>query len=122
MTRDKKNFRTMAIGMVIIISFSGAMHVYLIKKKAIKAHRYEPTYGRTPNANAEDSLVTGGGTVEGEVVAVSFDKFFLRINKKVQPFGVDDGNFPTVGHKISVSYAGGRPPKAVHFQPLPEGR
>ena len=111
----------MAIGMAIIISFSAAMHVYLIRKKAIKAHRYEPTYGRTPAAPQEDTLLAGGGTLEGEVIAVSFDKFFLRSNGKVQTFGVDDGRFPVVGQKISVSYAGGRPPKAVHFQELPEG-
>ncbi len=121
MTRDQKTFRSMAIGMAVIIGFSAAMHVYLIKKKAIKAHRYEPTYGDKPAEQPDKALLAGGGTVEGEVIAVSFDKFFLRINDKVQPFSVSDRALPKVGQRLSVSYAGGRPPQAVEFQELPVG-
>lgn len=111
----------MAIGMAIIISFSAAMHVFLIRRKAIKAHRYEPTYGNQPKEPADQTLLAGGGTVEGEVIAVSFDKFFLRVNGKVQPFMVQQRAMPEVGQKLSVSYAGGRPPQAVDFQELPPG-
>lgn len=121
MTRDQKTFRSMAIGMAIIISFSATMHVFLIRRKAIKAHRYEPTYGNQPTESADKTLLAGGGTVEGEVIAVSFDKFFLRVNGKVQPFMVQQRAMPEVGQRLSVSYAGGRPPQAVDFQELPAG-
>ena len=65
MTRDQKTFRSMAIGMAIIISFSAAMHVFLIRRKAIKAHRYEPTYGNQPKEPADQTLLAGGGIATG---------------------------------------------------------
>lgn len=112
MTQDQKTFRSMAVGMALIIGFSAAMHLYLIKKKAIQANRYEPSFERKAE-NPDELLLTGGGTLEGEVVAASFDKFFLRVNGKVQPFLLGDLTMPEVGTTVSVSFAGGRPPTAT---------
>lgn len=119
MTEDRKTLKSMLISMVLIIGFSAAMQVYLIKKKAIQVNRYEPTYDR----KAEDPdaiLLAGGGTIKGEVAAVSFDKFFLRVNDKVQPFLVGDLTMPQVGSTVSVSFVGGRPPTATLIVGPPE--
>lgn len=107
----------MLIGMVVIIAFSAGMHVFLLRKKAIRAYRYEPTYGDKPGENVGEKLLQGGGTVHGEVIAVSFDKFFLRLNDQVQPFAIGGLKMPEVGQTVAVSYAGGRPPTAVEIQP-----
>ena len=60
-----------------------------------------------------------GGTVEGEVIAVSFDKFFLRVDGNVQPFAVGQLRMPEVGKSISVTYSGGRPPTSLEIQDEP---
>ncbi len=112
MTQDQKTFKSMTIGMALIIGFSAAMHLYLIKKNAIQANRYEPVFEQKAE-NPEELLLTGGGTLEGEVVAASFDKFFLRVNNKVQPFLLGQLTMPEVGTTVSVSFAGGRPPTAT---------
>ena len=110
----------MVVAMAIIIGFSSAMHVYLIKKKAIKAHRYEPTYGERAKPTASKAF-SDKGVVEGEVIAVSFDKFFLRINDRVQPFKVAQHPLPQVGQRLSISYAGGDPPVVEEMRELPPG-
>lgn len=110
----------MVVAMAIIIGFSSAMHVYLIKKKAIKAHRYEPTYGERVKPSAPKPF-SDRGVVEGEVIAVSYDKFFLRINDKVQPFKVSGQALPQVGQQLSISYAGGDPPLVEEMRELPPG-
>lgn len=107
----------MVVGMAIIIGCSGAMHVFLIKKKALRTHRYTPQYGKTPE-NPEEKLLEGGGARSGEVVAVSADKFFLRISdREVQPFNIGTLQMPTVGSRVTVAFAGGRPPQAVEILP-----
>ncbi len=105
------------IGMAIIISFSATMHVYLLKKKAIRAYRYEPTYGEAPASDPSDRFLEGNGTVKGEVIAVSFDKFFLRVDGNVQPFAVGQLAMPDAGKSITVYYTGGRPPTALEIHP-----
>lgn len=106
-------------GMAIIISFSAAMHVFLLKKKAIRAYRYEPAYGSQPAADPSDRFLYGNGKVKGEVIAVSFDKFFLRVDGNVQPFAVGQLRMPEVGKSISVTYGGGRPPTSLEIQDEP---
>lgn len=106
--------------MAIIIGFSSTMHVYLVKKKAIKAHRYEPAYGEQAKPAASNAF-SDKGVVEGEVIAVSFDKFFLRISDRVQPFKVTQQPLPQVGQRISISYAGGDPPVVEEIRELPSG-
>lgn len=108
----------MLVGMVVIISFSAVMHVFLLKKKAIRAYRYKPTYGDKPDEDPSTKLLEGGGTVSGEVIAVSFDKFFLRLEGKVQPFAIGQLKMPEVGTKVAVSFVGGRPPSAVEIRPV----
>lgn len=104
------------MGMAIIISFSAAMHIFLLKKKAIRAYRYEPTYGTQPAADPSDRFLQGNGKVKGEVIAVSFDKFFLRVDGNVQPFAVGQLRMPEVGNSISVTYSGGRPPTSLEIE------
>jgi hypothetical protein len=116
MTADQKHWRRMLIGMALIIGFSGAMHVYLIRKGALQENRYEPSYGDQPEKPGE-ALLQGGGTRTGDVIAVSYDKFFLRIDDKVQPFLLGNLPMPDVGERVTVSFAGGRPPQAVDIVP-----
>lgn len=98
----------MMVGMALIICFSGVMHVYLVRKKAIRTHRYQPQYGKTPGS-PEQKLLENGGTLQGEVVAVSFDKFFLRSgNNKVQPVAIGTLPMPEVGKRVTVTVTGGK--------------
>jgi hypothetical protein len=112
MTADQRRLKSMLVGMAVIIGFSGTMHVYLVRKKAIRTHRYEPQYGDSKPL-PKQGLAEGKGTVEGEVVAVSFDKFFLRTNGRVQPFATGSLKMPSVGEVVAVSYEGGSPPTAL---------
>jgi hypothetical protein len=112
MTADQKKLKSMLVGMAIIIGFSGTMHVFLVRKKALRTHRYQPQYGNTPG-QAADPLAEGTGTLRGEVIAVSFDKFFLRADGKVQPIAIGTLRMPEVGMQVVVGFEGGTPPKAV---------
>lgn len=111
MTADQKRLKTMAVGMAIIITCSAAMHVFLIKKKAIRTHRYEPQFGQTEPTDKQAGLAPS--TLQGEVIAVSFNKFFLRANDKVQPIIIGTLRMPEVGQQITVSHSGGSNPTAV---------
>ena len=111
MTADQKRWKTLLIGMALIIGFSGVFHIYLVRKKALRTHRYTPQYAGTPAAS-EDSGLDQDGAMEGEVVAVSYDKFFLRDGKRVQQFSVGTLRMPRVGDRISIAYTAGKPPTA----------
>lgn len=121
MSADQKHLKKMLIGMAVIICFSAMMHVFLLKKKAIRVHRYEPEYGKTPTAAEKPGL--GAGTLKGEVVAVSFDKFFLRSEEKVVPMKIGTLRMPEVGQILTVTHKGGETPEAVtiavDFDPAP---
>lgn len=121
MTADQKHLRKMVVGMAIIICFSAMMHVFLLKKKAIRVHRYEPEYGKTPTPQSTPG--SQAGTLRGEVVAVSFDKFFLRSEDKVRPVAVGSLRMPEVGQILTVTHKGGEVPEAVtiavDFDPEP---
>lgn len=112
MTADQKRWRMLLIGMTLIIGFSGVMHVFLVKRKAIRTHRYEPQYGGAPRAPSVN-LQEGEGEVEGEVLAASYDKFFLRVGGLVQPIAIGDQRMPEVGDLVTISYRGGTPPTAL---------
>ncbi len=122
MTADQKHLKKMVIGMAVIICFSAMMHVFLLKKKALRVHRYEPEYGKTPGPAATPGIAAG--TLQGEVVAVSFDKFFLRSNDKVQPIAIGTLRMPEVGQVLTITHKGGEVPEAVtiavDFDPEPE--
>lgn len=109
---DKATFRTMAIGFILICGFSGIMHQFLIRKKGFKTKHYEPSYERKA-ADPNALLLEGGGTVTGEVVAVSFDKFFVQLGDRMQPFLVGELEMPKSGTTVAVSYTSGRPPTAL---------
>ena len=114
MTSDQKTLKRMLVSMAIIIGFSASMHVYLIQKKAIKTHRYEPVFESQPQLSTA-RLPEPGTPIEGVVIAVSYDQFFLRLGEKVQPIKVGDLRMPEVGQRISVIFSAGDPPQATHI-------
>jgi hypothetical protein len=115
-TADQKRWKTLLGGMALIIAFSASFHVFLVKRKAIRTHRYTPQYGATPSL-PEIVALEGDGVIEGEVVAVSYDKFFLRTQDRVQAFAVGSLKMPRVGDRITIAYQGGDPPTAEKLLP-----
>lgn len=92
------------------------MHRLLVKKGNLYLYRTEVQY----NLKKKDStgeMREGVGVVEGEVGAVSFDKFFLKLpNGKLQPVLRGELKAPKAGEMVSVTYAGGNPPKALMIE------
>lgn len=117
MTADQKRLKTMMVGMALIISLSGVMHVYLVRKKAIRTHRYEPQYGNTSNEKKTSTEMPG--SLRGEVIAVSYDKFFLRADGEVQTIAIGVLRMPEVGQTITVTHQGGTALTAVAIQDAP---
>ena len=96
------------------------MHKFVMKKENLYIERYEPRFNQE-KVDPATLLLEGGGELKGEVIAVSFDKFFLRQAGKVQPFMLgQDNEMPKVGQVYKVSYVSGRPPTCVTINPVGE--
>lgn len=113
---DQKTFRMMAIGFALICVFSAIMHGFLVRKKGFKTKHYEPTYERH-QADPNNLLLEGGGTLSGEVVAVSFDRFFLQVGDRMQPFLIGELTMPESGAQVDVTFTSGAPPQALLIVP-----
>ena len=94
------------------------MHVIMVKRGNLYLERSAPRY----NLETEDvsgAMLEGVGVVEGEVSAVSHSQFYLRLKDgKLQEILQGELEMPTVGTIVSVTYAGGRPPKALLIKTL----
>ena len=106
----------MVFGFLIICVCCAFMHRILVNKGNLYLYRTEVQY----NVNKKDTtgnMREGVGVVEGEVGAVSYDKFFLKLNNgKLQPILRGELELPEVGERLSVTYAGGNPPKALMIE------
>ena len=114
---DKKTFRRMSIGFVIICVCCGIMHMIMIRKGNMYLERSKPRYN-LEKKDTEGTMREGVGTVTGEVGAVSVGKFFLNMeNDRLQTILIGELEMPKVGSVIRVTYAGGQPPKALMIEP-----
>ena len=106
----------MVIGFIVICICCAIMHVIMVRKGNLYLERSKPRY------NLEKKDVTGlmeegVGVVKGEVAAVSVDKFFLTLQDgKMQTILLGELDRPVVGDFINVTYAGGKPPKALMIE------
>lgn len=117
MTDDKTTRRRMVMGFVLICLGCSVMHVLMVRNGNMYLERSEPRYN-LEKPDTAGTMKEGVGVVEGQVAAVSTDKFFLTLKDgKMQTFLLDELDHPEVGSLISVTYAGGDPPKALMFKP-----
>ena len=106
----------MIIGFVIICFCCAIMHQILVRKGNLYIQRSKPRYV-LDKKDVTGEMKEGVGVVQGEVTAVSYDKFFLRMpDGKNQTFLRGDVPLPQVGNRIAVTYAGGNPPKALMLE------
>ena len=89
------------------------MHQVLVRKGNLYIERSKPRYS-LDKKDTSGEMKEGVGVVHGEVSAVSYDKFFLkRDNGDTATLLRGDVELPSVGSNVSVTYAGGEPPKAL---------
>lgn len=110
LTADQKNARLMLGGMLAIITLSLGMHVFLVKEGALPTERELAPKPKSQMSTTKPSPYPAKGQRTGEVVAVSFDRFYLQTDGLVLPFGMGDIKTPEVGETITVSYGPGDPP------------
>lgn len=92
------------------------MHVNMVKKGNLYIERSKPRYNLEVK-DVKGDLREGVGVVKGEVSAVSYDQFFLIMpDESLQAFLLGDVETPKVGTLITVTYAGGDPPKALMLE------
>ena len=101
---------------IVICICCAIMHVIMVRRGNLYLERSKPRYN-LEKKDTEGTMLEGVGTIEGEVGAVSVDKFFLlRDNDELQPILIGDLKMPRVGTVIKVTYAGGKPPKALMIE------
>ena len=106
----------MVVGFIVICICCGIMHAIMVSKGNLYLERSKPRYN-LEKKDTEKTMLDGVGTIEAEVGAVSVDKFFLlKDNGELQPILVGELKMPEVGTVISVTYAGGTPPKALMIE------
>ena len=106
----------MSIGFIIICIACGIMHVIMVKKGNLYLERSKPRYN-LEKKDTDGTMRDGVGVIAGEVGAVSHDQFFLNLpDGKIQAILIDQLTMPTVGTRITVTYAGGTPPKALMWE------
>lgn len=89
------------------------MHYLLVTKGNMYIKRGEPRYN-LEKKDATGEMKDGVGTVTGLVTATSYDKFFLTLpDGRIQTMLLGELAVPQVGIKLTVTYAGGDPPKAL---------
>lgn len=94
------------------------MHVILVKRGNLYLERSKPRY-TLDKKDTSGTMLEGVGTVYGEVSAVSADKLYLQLpDGKIQEILRGDADMPQAGQRISVTYTGGRPPKALSIRKL----
>ncbi len=109
---DRKTRRTMLMGFLLICSLSGVMHVIMVERSSMRLQRYEPVFD-VQQERPEDMLLTGGGSITGEIAATSHDRFFVQVDGRLQPFLIGELEMPKAGRVLTVTYVGGRPPQAL---------
>jgi hypothetical protein len=116
---DKTTMKSMLIGFVLICCCCGVMHYILVSKGNLYLERSKPRYA-LDKKDTTGEMKEGVGVVRGEVSAASYDKFFLKLpNGKLQPILTGELKTPSAGSVISVTYAGGSPPKALMIEDVP---
>ena len=106
----------MVIGFIVICICCGIMHVIMVKKGNLYLERSKPRYN-LEKRDVTGTMEDGVGVVKGEVAAVSVDKFFLTLKDgKLQTILLDELESPVVGETVNVTYAGGKPPKALMIE------
>lgn len=117
MKDDKTTFRRMTIGFIVICICCAMMHLIMVKKGNLYLERSKPRYN-LEKQDEDRTMLEGVGTIQGEVGAVSTDKFFLNMdNDKLQTILIGDLEMPEVGAVVEVTYVGGKPPKALMIKP-----
>ena len=120
-SKDARDFRKMVIGMAVIIASSLFLHITVFSKKE-RAYRHLPTVtGAEPVASpSADVSVTQGPPVEGKVVAIGTERFYLDsgVGKRwMFLFGSLEPH-PVLDQKIRVHYQQGTPPTALKVEEL----
>ncbi len=116
MRDDKTTKKRMVIGFIVICICCGIMHVIMVKKGNLYLERSKPRYN-LDKRDLTGTMEDGVGVVKGEVAAVSVDKFFLTLEDgKLQTILLDELESPVVGDIVNVTYAGGKPPKALMIE------
>lgn len=115
-TDDKKTFKTMASGFVLICLCCSVMHYILVTKGNMYIQRAKPRYN-LEKKDTTGKMREGVGTVVGLVSAASFDKFYLVLpDGKTQTFLLGELAAPEAGERLTVTYTGGDPPKALMLE------
>ncbi len=114
---DRRNFRRLVIGFLIMCTLSGFMHVYLVGRGVIKPYRMKPNY-QVEEKQTNPEFLKQGEAVVGVISAVSYDKFYVKLESKNQQFLRGQLTPPEVGTRVKVIFAQGTPPVALKVEPV----
>ena len=108
-------------GFILICICCGFMHRMMVSKGNLYIQRSKPRYNLEKKDIAGD-MKEGVGVVEGVISAVSYDKFYLILpDGKAQGILRGELESPEAGSRVSVTYAGGTPPKALVLKEISPG-
>lgn len=90
----------------------------MVTRGNLYLERSKPRYTLDKKDTVGD-MKEGVGEIEGEVSAVSYDRYFLTLaDGKTQAFLKGELELPQAGSRVSVTYAGGTPPKTLMLTTL----
>jgi hypothetical protein len=116
-SKDARDFRKMVIGMLLIMSSSLFLHITVFSKKE-RAYRH---IGEARTASpSPDALVNEASPVEGKVVAIGTERFYLDVadgHRRMFLFGNLEIH-PVLDQKLRVYFQAGTPPTAIKVENL----